>query len=156
MTGFLDAKTDDVGAALDASICIVGAGAAGITLARELAGSGQDVLLIEGGAEELDGATQGLFAGRQLGLRYYNLLSCRLRYFGGTTNHWSGYCRDNDPIDYEGRAELDLPKWEVGPDEMAPYVARAGETLNVAAKHFDPRAAMDNRGLSANTIRGQL
>jgi len=111
MSAFLDARTDDVPEEVTASVCIVGAGAAGITLARALARTVPDVVLVEAGGFRLDGETQNLFAGQQLGLPYYNLLSCRLRYFGGTTNHWSGYCRPNDPVDYEGRPELGLPRW---------------------------------------------
>jgi len=152
MTQFYDARTDDVADTLDASVCIIGAGAAGITLARELSKTTPGVLLIEAGAMEIDGQTQGLFAGRQLGLRYHNLIACRLRYFGGTTNHWSGYCRANDPLDYEGRPELALPKWEAGADELAPYIEEAGKTLNVEAKHFAPAEAMKSRGLEPDAI----
>lgn len=152
MTRFMDARTDDVGEALDSSICIIGAGAAGITLARELSRTTPGVLLIEAGGLQMEGQTQGLFVGRQLGLRYHNLVACRLRYFGGTTNHWSGYCRANDPIDYEGRAELNLPQWPVNGEELAPYIEEAGATLNVDSSHFDPRAALTDRGLSADAL----
>ena len=152
MTRFMDARTDDVGETLDASICIIGAGAAGITLARELSKTIAGVLLIEAGDLQIDGETQGLFAGRQIGLRYHNLISCRLRYFGGTTNHWSGYCRANDPIDYEGRAELNLPRWPVDGQELGPYIKEAGATLNVDSVHFDPRATLNDRGLNSETL----
>ncbi len=100
---FIDAKTDLVGESINASVCIIGAGAAGITLARELAPSVADVVLVESGGLSLDGPTQALYSGQNLGLKYHDLLSSRLRYFGGTTNHWGGYCRYNDPIDYRGR-----------------------------------------------------
>ena len=39
-------------------------------------------------------------------IRAYNLtnvLVVVVRYFGGTTNHWSGYCRPLDPIDFSVR-----------------------------------------------------
>lgn len=147
MVAFLDARTDDVPSEIVASVCIVGAGAAGITLARELSDDVEDVVLIESGGFGLEGDTQALFAGRQLGLPYFNLISCRLRYFGGTTNHWSGFCRANDPVDYEGREELDLPRWPINHTDLGPYIEKAGETLGVEALHFEPKKALEARGM---------
>ena len=48
------------GHVLLADLAIVGAGAAGITLARELAGTGHRVLLLESGGLELEGPVQEL------------------------------------------------------------------------------------------------
>ncbi len=152
MTEFLDARTDDIPEEIDASVCVVGSGAAGITLARTLSKKLGDVVLIEAGGLRIDGATQQLFSGKQLGLPYYNLLTCRLRYFGGTTNHWSGYCRANDPIDYEGRPELGLPRWPVGHTDLEPYIKAAGDLLKIEALHFQPEAALAARGLEADEL----
>ena len=49
---FIDARTLPNGEKLTADLCIVGAGAAGITLAHELIGSGLTVILAEAGDEE--------------------------------------------------------------------------------------------------------
>lgn len=80
--GFIDARTADHPPDIDGAVCIVGAGAAGITLARALARHVPDVVLIESGAHDIEGQTQALYTGRNLGLPYYDLLSCRLRYMG--------------------------------------------------------------------------
>jgi len=149
---FLNAAADELPATLQATVCIVGAGAAGITMARTLAGTGVDVLLVESGDMVMDGLTQGLFLGRQLGVPYFNLVSCRLRYFGGTTNHWGGYCRSNDPIDYEGRPELGLPQWPINQDDLAFYVTRAGDSLGLTNLHFSPRETVIESGLDAGTM----
>ena len=45
----LDARQVAPGSTLTADVCIIGAGAAGITLARALAGSGHTVVLLESG-----------------------------------------------------------------------------------------------------------
>ena len=45
---FLDATDIDDGATLECDVCIVGAGAAGLTIAHELAGSGLSVIMIAG------------------------------------------------------------------------------------------------------------
>ncbi|MEO6578547.1 MAG: FAD-dependent oxidoreductase, partial [Candidatus Limnocylindria bacterium] len=93
---FVDGRRITQGEELDADVAIVGSGAAGITLARELGASGVRVLVIESGDMRLDGPTQALYGGTSVGLPYFPLTSARLRYFGGSTNHWSGTCRPFD------------------------------------------------------------
>lgn len=152
MTAFLDARSDDVPLEITASVCVIGSGAAGITLARNLSDTLSDVVLVKAGDFRIDGSTQQLFSGKQLGLPYYNLLTCRLRYFGGTTNHWSGYCRANDLIDYEGRPELDLPRWPVTHDDLAPYIEQASQTLGIEALHFQPAEALRSKGIDPSNL----
>ena len=50
----LDAEDLDPGSRLTADVCILGAGAAGITLARDLEGTGLQVVVLESGAEALE------------------------------------------------------------------------------------------------------
>ena len=57
---FIDARTLPRDTELRADVCIVGAGAAGITLARELIGTHLDVCVLESGGLDLDPATQDL------------------------------------------------------------------------------------------------
>ncbi|MAM72345.1 GMC oxidoreductase [uncultured Tistrella sp.] len=151
-SGYIDARNSDAGDIIEASVCIVGSGAAGITLARKLADTVDDLVLIESGGFSLEGETQNLFSGRNLSLPYFNLAACRLRYWGGTTNHWSGFCRANDAIDYEGRPELNLPKWPVGHDEVEPYIAEAAESLGISPKFFEPQAIFQNKGLETEDL----
>ena len=139
MPDMQDARAGLDAATLNASVCIVGAGAAGIMLARRLAGRVPSVLLIDAGGLELDADTQWLYYGENIGLEYYDLMGCRLRFFGGTTNHWGGYCRPNDPIDFRGRPELGVPAWPVGFDELMPYVDEAALELGLSQDFFDPR-----------------
>ena len=133
-----DARTDAVGATLSAPICIIGAGLAGITLARELSSRFDDVLLIESGGLDYSDEAMDLYAAENRGLPYYDLTACRLRYFGGTGNHWAGYSRSNDPINYEARPDLGIPAWPVTFEELQPYVARAARLLGISDAFFDP------------------
>ncbi len=135
MTAFLDARADELPERIDTEVCVIGAGAAGITLARELAANGRKVLLVESGGEKIEAQTQSLYVAPNSGVPYYDLAACRLRYFGGTTNHWSGYCGPNNPIDYEGRPELNLPPWPINHETLAPYIAKAAELLEINT-HF--------------------
>ena len=59
----LDAESLADGTRLAADVCILGAGAAGITLARELEGTGLTVVVLESGAETLEPDIQDLARG---------------------------------------------------------------------------------------------
>ncbi|MFB6371647.1 MAG: FAD-dependent oxidoreductase, partial [Bradymonadaceae bacterium] len=94
-------SADDV---LEADVCIVGAGAAGITLARQIGGDGADVLLLEAGGHDQTSRAQSLYDGKSTGaLGNIELAETRIRAFGGTTRVWGGYCRPLQPIDFEQR-----------------------------------------------------
>ena len=70
-------------------LCVVGGGPAGVTVARTAAGAGLSVGLMEGGGLDFSQASQDLYAGEVIGRDYFPLDATRLRYFGGTSNHWA-------------------------------------------------------------------
>jgi choline dehydrogenase-like flavoprotein len=133
---FIDGRTLPTGTVIETDIAIIGAGAAGITLARELRDSRRHVTLIESGGLEIDDATQALYEGES-GAVAYPLAESRLRYFGGTTNHWGGWCRPLLPIDFEGRASLSLPAWPLDRATLEPYYRRAQAVCQLGAFDFD-------------------
>lgn len=59
----IDAEDLEPGSTLVGDVCVVGAGAAGIIIARELIGTGLDVVVLEGGKLELSEASQALYEG---------------------------------------------------------------------------------------------
>ena len=69
-------------------VAIVGAGAAGITLTKELSSFGKNVALIEAGDYEYTDESQEIYIAKTIGDQYFDLDVARLRHFGGTTNHW--------------------------------------------------------------------
>lgn len=149
---FADALTDDLPEVLETDLCIVGAGAAGMTLAMQLADAPMRILMLESGGMDIDGQTQGLYRGANTGLPYFDLTACRLRYLGGTTNHWGGYCRANDPIDYQGRPELGVPAWPVTAADLEPYVHSAAAMLGLKPEGWDPAVQLRARGLPENDL----
>jgi NADPH-dependent 2,4-dienoyl-CoA reductase/sulfur reductase-like enzyme len=56
------------GTTIEADVCVVGAGAAGIAIAREFAGRSERVALIEGGGLDLRHRNQALYMGANIGL----------------------------------------------------------------------------------------
>jgi choline dehydrogenase-like flavoprotein len=110
---------------IDTDICIIGAGAAGITLAAELAGHRAKVLLVESGGFEFDATTQGLYFGETVGTPYWPLGACRLRFFGGTTNHWTGRCVPLTEWDFAPRSWEKYSGWPITRAELDPHYRRA-------------------------------
>jgi choline dehydrogenase-like flavoprotein len=109
---------------LHSDLCIIGAGAAGITLAREFAGLSAKVIVLESGGAEFDQETQDLYVGENTGLPYDVELS-RLRFLGGTTNHWEGVCGPLDEIDFQVRSWVPHSGWPFSKDELVPFYERA-------------------------------
>jgi choline dehydrogenase-like flavoprotein len=122
---------------LEADIAIVGAGAAGIALAREFIGSRVKVLLLESGGLDYDEATQDLYAGDVVGHDVLPLDASRLRYFGGTTNHWGGFSRPFDPIDFEKRAHVASSGWPFSRADLDPFYARAQSVCQLGPLEYD-------------------
>ncbi|TVP45077.1 MAG: GMC family oxidoreductase [Gemmatimonadales bacterium] len=133
-----DARSLAPDSIIRADLCLVGAGAVGITIARELADSGLRVCLLESGGLEPDADIQALNQGTSVGFPYYDLDVARLRYFGGTTNHWSGACRPLDPIDFEPRAWVPYSGWPFGKDHLDPWYARAQTLCQLGAYEYEP------------------
>jgi choline dehydrogenase-like flavoprotein len=133
-----DARERQDGTTIECDLAIVGAGAAGITVAREFAGRGVKVCLLESGGFEFEDEIQALYEGRNLGLPYFDLDVSRLRYFGGTTNHWEGRCRPLDPIDFEARDWVPLSGWPISYADLEPYYRRAQKVCELASFAYTP------------------
>jgi choline dehydrogenase-like flavoprotein len=115
----------DPATTLDATVCIIGAGAAGITLASELDGSGFKVLLLEAGGLRLDAAASNELYHGSAELPHPNPSEFRRVVFGGTTGTWGGRCVPFDPIDFEKRDYVTGSGWPISYDEVARYYPRA-------------------------------
>jgi choline dehydrogenase-like flavoprotein len=151
---FIDGRTLPSGTVIETDIAIIGAGAAGITLARELRDSGREITLIESGSLELEADTQALYEGES-GAVEYPLAESRLRYFGGTTNHWGGWCRPLLPIDFEGRVPMGIPAWPLTRAELEPFYRRAQPVCQLGAFDFDDPGPWEARtGLSPIALPG--
>ena len=134
---FVDARSLPSAETLTADICIVGAGAAGIALAHALTDAPLRVLLVESGGLDYDDETQRLYAGDVIGLPYRDLDIVRLRYFGGSTNHWGGNSRPLDPIDFETRPWMRHSGWPFELSDLASSYESARAFLGFPSDAFD-------------------
>ena len=120
-------------AVFDTQVVIVGAGAAGITLARRLAAANIQVCLLESGGCDYEQSVQDLAKGESVGFPYYPLDESRLRFFGGTTAIWGGRAAELDPIDFERRDWIDHSGWPFDKGVLRPYYDEALQLLDLPA-----------------------
>ena len=140
---FTDARTVEAGAEIQADLCIVGGGAVGITLARELVGAPFRVVLLESGGVRFDQRPQRLYVGDNVGLPNYATAHSRFRAFGGSTTRWPGQCRPFDPIDFETRDWVPHSGWPFDRAHLEPWYRRAGAVCRLSGDHFEPATWLD-------------
>lgn len=152
---------------LAADVLVVGAGPAGITVARSLAARGLDVLIVESadrapgaaGAElnriecgeltwsETAAARRQAFHGA--GARFWDhrdqLFGVRVRGLGGSSSVWAAKCACFDPIDFEPRPWVALSGWPMDRAALDPFLDEASELLNLASPDAFERLAPDAR-----------
>jgi choline dehydrogenase-like flavoprotein len=139
----IDARQIESDAVLRADVCVIGAGAAGITVARRLRGTATSILLLESGGFEQDEPTQSLYEGAVTGepMRFFGtsptLDFMRLRWFGGTTNHWGGWCRPLDAADFERRAHVPGSGWPFGRHHLDRWYAEAQAVCELGPYRYD-------------------
>jgi choline dehydrogenase-like flavoprotein len=133
----IDVRTLENGSVIEGDLCIVGAGAAGISMAMEWIGASQRVLLLEAGGFDYDPRMQELYRGEIVGLPYFPLQAARLHYFGGTTGHWAGFCSPFDPIDFEPREWVPHSGWPFKRAHLDPYYTRAQRVLELGPYEYE-------------------
>lgn len=140
LRAFLDARAIPAGTTIETDLAIIGGGPSGIALALALANTPIRMLMLESGGLDYDAATQSLYAGKETGVPYIKLDAGRLRYLGGSSNHWGGYCRPLDAIDFEERAWLPYSGWPFGREALEPYFARAQSLVEAGPFIYDDPA----------------
>src|ERR1700761_3442968 len=133
----IDARQLPDNSVIEGDICIVGTGPAGLSMALQWDHTPYKVILLEGGGLDYDDQVQDLYSGQVTGQKYYPLKSTRLHYFGGTSNHWSGYCSPYDTLDFEKRDWLPHSGWPIKRADLDPYYARAQPILDLGPYEYD-------------------
>lgn len=130
----------------DYDICIVGAGAAGIAIAKQLLTSSKKVLLLSSGLRTDDGAppppdrvslyegTLGPFM-QKVDSRF--LTRSRLRMYGGTTNHFGFWAAPLTEADLRGRPGYRDAHWPFGINELNEYYPGANTFGDYGPFNYD-------------------
>jgi choline dehydrogenase-like flavoprotein len=139
----IDAGDLPDGQPLTADLCIIGAGAAGISIAMQFARSEVDVLLLESGGLTAEADTQALYAGAVVDERLHSPPDrYRQRRFGGTTTIWGGRCVPFDPIDFEPRDYVAESGWPLRRESLVPFYERANRLCEAGEFCYEARQAL--------------
>ena len=139
-----DARELAAGQQVEGDVCIVGAGPAGITVARELIGNGARIWLLESGGRDVERRAQRLNRGQSVGYPIHLPHQSRVRAFGGTTRHWftpgdeSWAARPLDPVDFEVRPGVRYSGWPFDRAHLDPYYAHAQALCRLGPFDYDP------------------
>lgn len=120
-------------------VCIVGAGVAGITLARKLAQT-QDVCLLEGGGFNYSPESSAVYLAENTGQPYIELSATRQRFFGGTSNHWGGFCYPLEDYDFDQKDYAAVSGWPIQRSDLDPYLDETREILDIPLYDADTSA----------------
>lgn len=117
---------------------MIGAGAAGISIARRLLALGHSVVLLESGGLDYEPEIAALNDGANVGEPYYDLEDSRLRFFGGTTAIWGGRCAELHPIDLQRRDYLPHSGWPIGWDGLRRWYDEARPVFGLSERRSAP------------------
>jgi choline dehydrogenase-like flavoprotein len=138
-----DARHIVYGTTVEADICIVGAGAAGITLALELLRSGMRILLLEAGGTAENPDDQALYQGEVADpLMHSPPDKYRQRRFGGSTTIWGGRCVPFDPMEFEHRSWIPDSGWPISYHAVATHYPRANALSEAGDFIYDAERAV--------------
>lgn len=136
---FIDARELPGGSEIVADLIVIGGGMAGLTVAREFAGTGAKVAILESGDKAFDPAVQELYRGEGVMRAPDNAdkpfdayaYESRRRQFGGSGHIWGGKCVALDPADFAERAWVSGSGWPVSRKTIQPYYDRACDLLEI-------------------------
>ena len=148
---FIDARELLPNTNLEADVCIVGGGAAGISIAREFLNTPHRVIIVESGDILFNQETQDLYLGQSIGRKYWDPkdVQFRLRFFGGTTNHWGGWCAMPDPLDFQARRDIKYSGWPFPLSDLQPWFNRAMKICRIGPYGF----ALSDWGIDPSSIQ---
>lgn len=147
MRMFID--SNDIGnREICSDVCIIGAGVAGITIAREFRDSGTDVVVLESGNFDSESKVNSLNLGENIGLPYYDLPKARTRAFGGSSHDWhinpnggadGGFVRLRglDAIDFEKRDWVPYSGWPFSKSDLDPYYIKAHKVCKIGPYRYE-------------------
>lgn len=119
-----------------ADICIIGAGPAGISIARSFIGTSLNVCLVESGGLAVEDRNQELYEGTSIGSLELDPATSRMRAFGGSCNVWGGGCVPLSTLDLGPRDWVPHSGWPLSYDEIEPYYRRAQAVCGIESHDF--------------------
>ncbi len=135
----IDAARLPDGSSIEGDLVIIGGGIVALTLARELAVTGAEIVILESGGMSPTAGAQALYqgtgrlsgpAGAPRDLSEYVVRS-RARWFGGSGNVWGGKCGVLEEVDFERRSWMPNSGWPISRADLDPFYRRACKQLEI-------------------------
>lgn len=131
-----DFRQLESGGTLQGDVCVIGGGAAGITIACEFMNDKASVIVLESGGQQFDAVVQSLYAGSSAH-EYFSLETSRFRMLGGTTSVWGGWCAPLEELDFQARAWVPHSGWPITRANLLPYYRRAQSYCQLGRYRYD-------------------
>lgn len=138
----VDARKLPENAALRADIIVAGTGPAGASIILELARTGADILVLEGGALTLDKGARETLRADAVSQETEPIDKMRDKRLGGTSHQWGGRTFPFDAVDFSERPEVNAKAWPVSREAMEPYYRRAAVRLETGAYEYAANPAI--------------
>ncbi|WP_347987148.1 GMC oxidoreductase [Methylomonas sp. AM2-LC] len=119
--------------------CIIGSGAAGISLAVALIRKGRKVLLLEAGDWKEERELDEFYTGHA-NAPHPPVNEYRHQRFGGTTHLWGGRCVPMDALDFDYRQHVPNSSWPINYQELFSYYPEALSYCDAGLADFSLRA----------------
>ena len=120
-----DFEEYEAGAVIRTDLCIIGSGAAGISLASEFLDTPWKVTILEGGGSRPEARSQDLYQAEIARLPHAGVHEGRFRTFGGSTTAWGGQLLPLCPADFQPRAWVPESGWPIDFGDLEPFYRRA-------------------------------
>ncbi|MEP7314239.1 MAG: GMC oxidoreductase [Pseudomonadota bacterium] len=130
---FLDRSSPDL---VEVDVCVVGAGPAGLAIAREFIGTRTRLCVVESGGPSAEESPQQLCEGNSVGPLEFHPAISRLRAFGGTGNVWGGGSLPLTSLDLTARDWVPHSGWPISQEELQPYYDSAAIVCGVGSHTF--------------------
>ena len=131
-----DSRQFPTNAELQCDLCIVGAGAAGITVALQYLHSTFCVIMVESGSARLEAEQQTLNRGEVVNRVHPPAHLYRQRRLGGSMAIWGGRCVPLQDQDFRKRPYVPLSGWPFDRSALQPFYERAQSLLEVGEFNY--------------------
>jgi choline dehydrogenase-like flavoprotein len=118
------------------TVCIVGGGIAGLTLAMRLAGRGIAVTLLEAGGLQPEPRSQALYAAEMTSGNHRGTNDGRFRTFGGSSTQWGGQILPFTSDIFAPPLGSPSLRWPIQENTLTPYYSEVQRILGVDSLPF--------------------
>lgn len=120
-----------------ATVCILGGGVAGLVLANELRNQMKGVVVLESGTEQFSMRSQKQYATETFPENFPDPNYSRLRFLGGSSNHWENSTSPLSPIDFEKRSWIENSGWPITYADIEPFYSRAADYCGTKSDGYE-------------------